>query len=65
MFRVIKHVTEYDAEGKLGGFFRNDHLGKITRLALLEIGHPKIPIPLHTYNSTSAGMINKTIKRQK
>ena len=35
------------------------------RLVLEELGHPQPPTPVHTDNSTAAGIANNTVKRQR
>eukprot|EP00804_Cyclotella_cryptica_P000099 CCRYP_013740-RA/>CCRYP_013740-RA protein AED:0.54 eAED:0.62 QI:0/0/0/1/0/0/2/0/116 len=35
------------------------------RLTLEELGHPQPPTPIHVDNSTTVGIVNNTIKRQK
>eukprot|EP00804_Cyclotella_cryptica_P000477 CCRYP_020030-RA/>CCRYP_020030-RA protein AED:0.46 eAED:0.57 QI:0/-1/0/1/-1/0/1/0/96 len=34
-------------------------------LTLEELGHPQPPTPIHVDNSTTVGIVNNTIKRQK
>ena len=35
------------------------------RLTLDELGHPQPPTPIHIDNSTTVGIVNNTVKRQK
>ena len=35
------------------------------RMTLEEMGHPQPPTPIHVDNSTTVGIVNNTIKRQK
>jgi hypothetical protein len=37
----------------------------ILRLTLEELGHKQLPTPIHVDNSTTVGIVNNTIKRQK
>jgi hypothetical protein len=38
---------------------------KVLRLVLKELGHPQPPIPIHIDNTTTVGIVNNTIKRQR
>lgn len=62
---ILKHVAASAAEAELGALFTNARQGKIMRLALEEMGHPQPPTPIHTDNSTAAGISNSTVKRQR
>ena len=62
---ILKHVAASAAESELGGVFTNARMGKIMRLTLLEMGHPQPATPIHTDNTTAAGIANNTVKRQR
>ena len=53
------------AEVELGALFLNAQEARIIRLILLELGHPQPPTPIHVDNTTTVGMLNSTIKRQR
>ena len=62
---VLKLVASSAAEAELGALFLNAKEAKIFRLTLEELGHKQPPTPIHAYNSTTVGIVNNTIKRQK
>jgi len=62
---VLKFVAASAAEAELGALFLNAKEAKIIRLTLEELGHPQPPTPIHVDNSTTVGIVNNTIKRQK
>ena len=61
----MKLVAASAAEAELDAFFLNTRLAKIIRLILEELGHPQPQIPIHSDNTTTIGIVNNTIKRQK
>ena len=62
---VLRLVAASAAEAELGALFHNAQEGKILRLTLEEMGHPQPPIPIHIDNTTTVGIVNNTIKRQR
>eukprot|EP00804_Cyclotella_cryptica_P002036 CCRYP_007428-RA/>CCRYP_007428-RA protein AED:0.34 eAED:0.34 QI:0/0/0/1/0/0/4/0/371 len=58
-----KFITASAAKAELGALFLNAKEAKIRRLE--ELGHPQPPTPIHVDNSTTVGIVNNTIKRQK
>jgi hypothetical protein len=62
---IIRFVAASAAEAELGALFLNAKEAKIMRLTLEELGHPQPPTPIHVDNSTTVGIVNNTIKRQK
>jgi hypothetical protein len=62
---VLKFVAASAAEAELGALFLNAKQAKILRLTLEEMGHLQPPTPIHIDNSTTVGIVNNTIKRQK
>ena len=62
---ILKLVADSVAEAELGALFINDQEAKIIHLILEEMGHPQPPTPIHVDNTTTAGIINNTIKRQR
>jgi hypothetical protein len=62
---VLKFVAASAAEAELGALFLNAKEAKILRLMLEELGHPQPPTPIHIDNSTTVGIVNNTLKRQK
>jgi hypothetical protein len=53
------------AEADLGALFLNAQEAKVIRLVLEELGHPQPPTPIHIDNTTTVGIVNNTIKRQR
>ena len=62
---ILKLVVGSAAEAKLGALFLNAQQAKIFRLTLAELGHPQPPTPIHIDNTTTIGIVNNTIKRQR
>jgi hypothetical protein len=62
---VLKFVAASAAKAELGAIFLNAKEAKILRLTLEELGHSQPPTPIHIDNSTTVGIVNNTIKRQK
>jgi hypothetical protein len=53
------------AEAELGALFLNAQEAKVICLVLKELGHPQPPTPIHVDNTTTVGIVNNTIKRQR
>jgi hypothetical protein len=53
------------AEAELGAFFLNAQEAKVLRLTLDKLGHPQPPLPIHVDYTTTVGIVNNTIKRQR
>ena len=62
---IIKLVAASAAEAELGALFLNGQEAKIICLILEEMGDPQPPTPIHVDNTTTAGIVNNTIKRQR
>ena len=62
---ILKLVAASAAEAELGALFLNTQEARIIRLTLLELGHPQPPTPIHVDNTTTVGIVNNTIKRQR
>eukprot|EP00804_Cyclotella_cryptica_P019676 CCRYP_016442-RA/>CCRYP_016442-RA protein AED:0.39 eAED:0.39 QI:0/0/0/1/1/0.5/2/0/309 len=62
---ILRFVAASAAEAELGALFLNAKEAKIMQLTLEELGHPQPPTPIHVDNSTTVGIVNNTIKRQK
>ena len=58
-------VASSAAEAELSALFLNAKEAKILRLTLEELGHKQPLTPIHVDNSTTVGIDNNTIKRQK
>jgi hypothetical protein len=65
MASVIKNVVASAAESEVGACFQNAQSGAPLRVTLTELGHIQPPTPLRTDNSTSFGILNKTIKQKR
>ena len=63
--QILKLVAASAAEAELGALFLNAQEAKVMRLILEELGHPQPPTPIHIDNTTTVGIVNNTIKRQK
>ena len=62
---ILKLVAASAAEAELGALFLNAQEAKVIRLVLAELGHPQPPTPIHIDNTTTVGIVNNTIKRQR
>eukprot|EP00957_Ditylum_brightwellii_P206998 15350999-Ditylum_brightwellii.AAC.2 len=62
--QVIKHITASTAEAEVAGMFMIAQQGLSMHRALMEMGHPQPPTPMHSDNSTDIGIANKIIKPQ-
>eukprot|EP00804_Cyclotella_cryptica_P001007 CCRYP_012363-RA/>CCRYP_012363-RA protein AED:0.15 eAED:-0.22 QI:0/-1/0/1/-1/0/1/0/91 len=49
----------------MGALFLNAKVAKILCIALEEFGHPQPPTSIHIDNSTTVGIVNNTVIRQK
>ncbi len=65
MCQILKLVAASAAEAELGALFLNAQEAKVMRITLEELGHPQPPTPIHIDNTTTVGIVNSTIKRQK
>jgi hypothetical protein len=62
---ILKLVAASATEAELGALFLNAQEAKVIQLVLKELGHPQLPTPIHIDNTTTVGIINNTIKRQR
>jgi hypothetical protein len=62
---ILKLIAASAAEAELGALFLNAQEAKVLRLTLAELGHPQPPTPIHIDNTTTVGIVNNTIKRQR
>jgi hypothetical protein len=62
---ILKLIAASTAEAKLGALFLNAQEAKVLRLILTELGHPQPPTPIQIDNTTTVGIVNNTIKRQR
>ncbi len=61
---ILKSVAASAAEARLGAHFLNAQEAKVFQLVLAKLGHPQPPMPMHIGNTTTAGIVNNTIKCQ-
>jgi hypothetical protein len=62
---ILRFVAASAAEAELGALFLNAKEAKIMCLMLEELGHLQPPTTIHVDNSTTIGIVNNTVKRQK
>ena len=62
---ILKLVAASAGKAELGALFLNAQEAKFIRLVLEELGHPQPPTPIHVDNTTTVGIVNNTIKRQR
>jgi hypothetical protein len=61
---ILKLMAASAAEAELSAHFLNAQEAKVIRLFLEELGHPQPSTPIHINNTTTAGIVNNTIKQQ-
>jgi hypothetical protein len=61
---ILKLVAASAAEAKFGALFLNAQEAKVLHLTLDKLGHPQPPTPIHINNTTTVGIVNRTIKCQ-
>ena len=59
--QIIKDVMSSTAEAELGALFINCHEAIPARHTLIEMGHPQLPTPVQTNNTTALGVVKYTI----
>ncbi len=62
---ILKLVATLAAEAELGALFLNAQEAKVLQLTLLEHGHSQPLTSIHINNTTTVGIINNMIKRQR
>jgi hypothetical protein len=62
---ILKLVAASSAKAELGALFLNAQEAKVLHLTLDKLGHPQPPTPIHVSNTTTVGIINNTINRQR
>jgi hypothetical protein len=62
---ILRFVIASAAEAKLGALFLNCKQATFFRLALEKMGHPQPPTPIYCNNSTTVGIANNSVKRQR
>jgi hypothetical protein len=62
---VKKNKVASAAVSEVGACFQNAQSGAPLRVTLAGLGHIQPPTSLHTYNSTSFGILNQTIKQKR
>jgi hypothetical protein len=62
---ILKIVAASADEAELGELLVNTKEARIIHLVLAKLGHPQPPTPMHNDNTTTVGIVNKNIKRQR
>jgi hypothetical protein len=62
---MLKLIAASAAEAELGALSLNAQQAKVLQLILTELSHPQPPMPIHIDNTTTVGIVNNTIKRQR
>ena len=63
--QIIRKVMSSASEAELAALYIAAKECVYIRMVLEEMGHPQPPTPVHIDNSTTVGIVNNTIKRQK
>jgi hypothetical protein len=63
--KVIKAVMSAASEAESGSLFLNGKEATVIRTSLEELGHLQPATPIATDNSTSAGIMNRSVKQQR
>jgi hypothetical protein len=61
---IMHEIVSSAAEAKLGRLFNNGKDGCPSHTCLEELGHPQLPTPLKTDNTTADGIANDTVKQK-
>jgi hypothetical protein len=61
--KIIKSVMQSAAEAECGGLYMNAKEAVPMRITLEELNHPQPATPMRTDNSTTDGIMNKTVKK--
>ena len=59
--QIIKTIMSSAAEAELGALFINCRKAISVRNTLIKMGHPQLPTPIQTDNTTALGVVNNTI----
>ena len=59
--QIIKAVMSSAAEAELGALYINCRKAIPARHTLIEMGHPQLPTPVQTDNTTALGVVNNII----
>jgi hypothetical protein len=62
---VLKHVMSSATEAEIGSVFITAKEGAVLHTTLEEMGHPQLPTPMETDNTTATGYRNGTIKQKR
>eukprot|EP00957_Ditylum_brightwellii_P089295 6799185-Ditylum_brightwellii.AAC.1 len=65
VYEILHSVMVSVTEVETGVFFTNACKGEELHLALEEMGHPQPPMLVMTDNSTTRGILNKTVKQKR
>ena len=57
-------VLTISMEAELGALFVNLHLGTLTCMVLIEMGHYQLPTPAVMYSAIGDGFFNENISQQ-
>ena len=63
--RTIRHVVTSAAEAETHAVFHNAKTALPIRHLLIQMGHPQLPTPITTDNSTTTGYVNGNIQQKK
>ena len=63
--RAIRNVVTSAAEAETHGVYHNARVAIPLMHLLVEMGHPQLPIPIKTDNSTATGFVNGNIQLKK
>lgn len=63
--KVIKAVMASAADAECGSLYINASDAVSFIITLCELGHPQLPVPIQTDNSTAYGIMNNIIKRKR
>ena len=63
--KTLRHVVSSAAEAETAGVFHNAQMALPIRIVLQALNHPQPPTPIKTDNSTTAGIVNSSIRQKK
>jgi hypothetical protein len=64
ILQIIKAVMSLAAEAEVGALFINCHEAVLARHVLEFLGHPQLPTPMQTDNTTALGKVNQNVMKK-
>ena len=65
MCNIMKEIVSAASEAELAGLFHNGKEACPIRICLAKLGHPQLPTPIKTDNTTAEGLANDTVEQKR